>query len=617
MGIYFWNSGSPELMLFLRNNGGWAELGSYSTAPLPGGTQLELTAVGNTLSFAENGTQVISATDGTLTGGAPGIMANGIAGAAAWTGGDASAGPTYSVGGTVSGLSGTVVLQDNGGDTLSVSGNGSFTFATQLAQGAGYNVTVASYPTGQTCSVADGSGTMGAAEVTNVLVTCAAGTPASSASDDFARANGSLGPNWTPTSDGGMAIVSQAAVGTNGSGNSGDMWTANSFTSDQYSQVTLTGTQLTGNQWIGAAARMQDSGKDAYVGIYFWNSGSPELMLFLRNNGSWAELGSYSTAPLPGGTQLELTAVGNTLSFAENGTQVIGISDGTLTGGTPGIIANGAAQAAAWAGGNAGFQVSEIGTASGITSYNVISANNGYGPQTLRVLQPTDPAPGVAHNFLIVLPVEAGLNSVYGDGLATMQSLNAQNQYNLTIIEPTFDVPPWYANSATDPNRQYETFMADELVPWIKQNLSITGQEQMWLIGFSKSGVGAQDLILKYPDLFTLAASWDFPADISSYDEYSDSAVSYGTDANFQANYRLTQAFIQAHAAPFQDSNRIWIGGYSLYPTDVSDYDALLTSEGVQHTMGPSVDMAHTWNSGWVPAALAGLYADSLSQPGG
>ena len=37
----------------------------------------------------------------------------------------------------MSGLSGTVVLQDNGGDDLSVSANGSFTFATALAQRGG------------------------------------------------------------------------------------------------------------------------------------------------------------------------------------------------------------------------------------------------------------------------------------------------------------------------------------------------------------------------------------------------------------------------------------------------------------------------------------------------
>ena len=42
---------------------------------------------------------------------------------------------SYSIGGTASGLSGTVVLQDNGGDDLSVTANGSFTFATGLAGG--------------------------------------------------------------------------------------------------------------------------------------------------------------------------------------------------------------------------------------------------------------------------------------------------------------------------------------------------------------------------------------------------------------------------------------------------------------------------------------------------
>ena len=53
---------------------------------------------------------------------------------------------TYSVGGNVSGLSGTVVLQDNGGDDLSVSANGAFTFATKLADGAAYSVTVKTQP---------------------------------------------------------------------------------------------------------------------------------------------------------------------------------------------------------------------------------------------------------------------------------------------------------------------------------------------------------------------------------------------------------------------------------------------------------------------------------------
>ncbi|MEJ2546452.1 MAG: YncE family protein, partial [Gemmatimonadota bacterium] len=40
---------------------------------------------------------------------------------------------TYTVGGSVSGLTGTVALLNNGGDGLSVSADGGFTFATALA----------------------------------------------------------------------------------------------------------------------------------------------------------------------------------------------------------------------------------------------------------------------------------------------------------------------------------------------------------------------------------------------------------------------------------------------------------------------------------------------------
>ena len=115
------------------------------------------------------------------------------------------------------------------------------------------------------------------------------------ATDDFNRADGGLGPNWTATSDGGMSISSQAVIGTVGA-NSGDIRTAESYASDQYSQVEVTSTQLTGGQWIGPAVRMQSGGQNLYVGIYFWNFGSPELMLFLRKAGDWAQLGSAYTA---------------------------------------------------------------------------------------------------------------------------------------------------------------------------------------------------------------------------------------------------------------------------------------------------------------------------------
>ena len=56
------------------------------------------------------------------------------------------------------------------------------------------------------------------------------------------------------------------------------------------------------------------------------------------------------------------------------------------------------------------------------------------------------------HNFLYVLPVEAGLATLYGDGLETLRALDAQNEYNLTIIEPSFAIEPWYADNPNDPS---------------------------------------------------------------------------------------------------------------------------------------------------------------------
>src|SRR5690348_18483347 len=81
---------------------------------------------------------------------------------------------TYAVGGTVSGSWGWVLLQENGGPTRRASAIGPFTFATALASGAGYAVTVKTNPAGQTCAVANGSGTNGSANETNVAVACAA-----------------------------------------------------------------------------------------------------------------------------------------------------------------------------------------------------------------------------------------------------------------------------------------------------------------------------------------------------------------------------------------------------------------------------------------------------------
>jgi uncharacterized repeat protein (TIGR03803 family) len=84
---------------------------------------------------------------------------------------------SYTVGGTISGLTSSGLVLVNGSDTLAVKpGASSFTMPTAVAYTSAYTVTVQTQPTGLTCSVSNGSGTMGSAAVTNIAVTCSANT---------------------------------------------------------------------------------------------------------------------------------------------------------------------------------------------------------------------------------------------------------------------------------------------------------------------------------------------------------------------------------------------------------------------------------------------------------
>ena len=82
----------------------------------------------------------------------------------------------FTVGGTLAGLPAgdTVTLQDNGGDDLTLSTNGTFTFPTALPNGQSYSVTVSgtSGGTETTITLMNGSGTISGANVTNIAVLC-------------------------------------------------------------------------------------------------------------------------------------------------------------------------------------------------------------------------------------------------------------------------------------------------------------------------------------------------------------------------------------------------------------------------------------------------------------
>jgi mannan endo-1,4-beta-mannosidase len=108
------------------------------------------------------------------SGGGGGGSGNGGSGSAGnGNGGSGSGSGNVTIGGTLSGLASSqqVILQDNGGNALTVTSNGAFTFSASLASSTSYSVTVSTQPSGQICTVANGSGTA-TANISNVLVSC-------------------------------------------------------------------------------------------------------------------------------------------------------------------------------------------------------------------------------------------------------------------------------------------------------------------------------------------------------------------------------------------------------------------------------------------------------------
>ncbi|MDD5527723.1 MAG: InlB B-repeat-containing protein [Patescibacteria group bacterium] len=134
---------------------------------------------------------------------------------------------TYTIGGTISGLSGTVVLQNNGKDDKTISATGSFTFSTATTTGSGYSVTVLTNPSGQTCTVSSGSGTVSGANITAVTVACADNTCATVSHASTYNAYPTCGAascasGYTLSGSGSAAVCAAQSSGGGGGGSPAD-----------------------------------------------------------------------------------------------------------------------------------------------------------------------------------------------------------------------------------------------------------------------------------------------------------------------------------------------------------------------------------------------------------
>ncbi len=195
----------------------------------------------------------------------------------------------YTVGGTVSGLTGSgLVLQNEGGSNLAVSGNGSFALAPVLS-GTAYNVTVLTQPNNpsQICTVTNGSGHANAT-VTNIQVTCGP------VHNEWAWIGGSDAPNQ-PGNYGTQGVAASTNIPP-------AQWGASSWT------------DLSGNVWLFGGNGYSSSGPNAIewfndlweysAGEWTWVAGSQTP----NQPGVYGTLGAPAPTNVPGSRVLAATS---------------------------------------------------------------------------------------------------------------------------------------------------------------------------------------------------------------------------------------------------------------------------------------------------------------------
>ncbi len=149
--------------------------------------------------------------------------------------------------------------------------------------------------------------------------------------DDFNRTASDLGSNWTTVF--GSPIVENTVVRTSTSTNSGAIWSADSFTDDQYAQIALSDG---GANYTGAACRMDGSGNGYAIRCTSNTSCRIQKVVAGTFDNFGGATGGVSVSDVANKT-LKITCEGTTITGYLDDVPFDSHTDSTYTSGNPGI----------------------------------------------------------------------------------------------------------------------------------------------------------------------------------------------------------------------------------------------------------------------------------------
>ncbi len=116
-------------------------------------------------------------------------------------------------------------------------------------------------------------------------------------------------------------------------------------------------------------------------------------------------------------------------------------------------------------------------------------------------------------------PVLYLLHGLYGNYMNWADKTSLQKYVvgiNVIIVMPDAN-DSWYTNWDSDPKQKYEDYIIRDLLSEVdKRYRTIPSRESRWLAGLSMGGYAAVKFGLKYPQLFSVVASFSGPFDAAT-----------------------------------------------------------------------------------------------------
>ena len=132
-----------------------------------------------------------------------------------------------------------------------------------------------------------------------------------------------------------------------------------------------------------------------------------------------------------------------------------------------------------------------------------------------------------------------GYSGNYATWVKSFKEVSQQvDRYGFIAIGVDGNYSSWYFNSPIDPTFKYETYIIDELVPFIdKKYKTIASREGRAISGLSMGGHGSLYLSLKHQDVFGAAGSMSGGVDIRPFSEKWNIKKRLGAINDFPDNW--------------------------------------------------------------------------------